>query len=431
MMKKNTAIRTARLHCYLCLSAALSVSPGSKSTVNVSVTKRIPDVSPADVRKVWLDYIWKQGGGLPLLVIMKDKSEAKGSPRTLVPLFAEETLLDSSSNDDEEGMDTTLIQKYKLTDLGPVWKSEIEPDSHLGKVSFAPFSNSNDENKVSSVDADACSGTDVTWDVTFNTLNRQDLWQSVTENSISDACENLASYLLKPILLTSKLRIQVPDDSDSTTKSVLDKWFDFCWKDGGGLPNPIPPIPLSKDGYDRILIPPFLREKIFQINHDVSDEKKSEIIYTVANPSSLTYPVHTHLGRLTFQAVEGAGAVDELDLIWEVNIRPYRGSEAFVNTLTETILSIYMTCFKTHMERPGEMVDVYAPRGKMKGKGPLFQVNVDSWLGGVLETHLNDDRPVAEQTADLLQPLKWGIQYDGLSSEWTTKDISDEIILDE
>jgi len=329
----------------------------------------------------------------------------KAAARTLLPLFAEELLLERTDIDD----DTTIVQEYKLIALGPIWKSEIEPDSHLGSVSFS-FVEGGDE-------TEQFSGTEMTWNVTFNTLNRQNLWQSVTESSISDACENLKAHLSQPILFTKKMVIQ----TDSTPKVLAEQWFEFVWRNGGGLPLPLPPISLSKNGHDRMIVPPFLRERILDIK--VTSEF-TDIIYTVANPSLLTYPVYTHLGRVRFQTL----AADQVEMTWEVSIRPIRNCKSFVKNFTETVINVLARNFKSHVQDVGTnaMVNVYPPRGFMKDKGPLFQVRKDTWLGSVLYAHLRDNRSVVEQTKDLFQPWRWGTidenEENGFS--WSVGEIS-------
>jgi len=87
----------------------------------------------------------------------------------------------------------------------------------------------------------------MTWDVQFNTIQRRNLWQRVTEYLISEASQNLASYVAPPLQLTTRMILQ----TNSTTSKVLDQWFRFIWVQGGGLPIPIPPISLDKQCYKK------------------------------------------------------------------------------------------------------------------------------------------------------------------------------------
>eukprot|EP00547_Thalassionema_nitzschioides_P011066 CAMPEP_0194258438 /NCGR_PEP_ID=MMETSP0158-20130606/41338_1 /TAXON_ID=33649 /ORGANISM="Thalassionema nitzschioides, Strain L26-B" /LENGTH=197 /DNA_ID=CAMNT_0038997863 /DNA_START=188 /DNA_END=777 /DNA_ORIENTATION=+ len=173
--------------CYLCSVEGLRNVPSynSNNVVDVSISKQIPQISPTEVQEAWLDYTWCQGGGLPLLVQLSKKNRQK---RTLIPLFAEEILLEDESNI------KYFTQDYKLSELGPIWKSEIEPDCHLGTVSFLP-NNNND-------------GTELLWNVTFRTQQRHALWQAVTEQSIDQACNSLVSYLVEPIKYTQTMKLR-------------------------------------------------------------------------------------------------------------------------------------------------------------------------------------------------------------------------------
>lgn len=381
--------------------------------VSVSITKHIPDTSPSKVHQTWLDFTWKQGGGLPIFTIENEKSQT----RKLLPLFAEEELLEKTVNVDkgEEGTVVedrhyrTVSQEYRLTKLGPFWKSEIENGSHLGRVSFSPYRNET-LNEI---------GTVVRWDVTFTTLNRNSFWQSVTESLISDACDNLRIFISMPLLLTLKTVIK----TDLSTDIIPERWLSFIWRNGGGLPLPFPPLALSKDGYDRVIIPPFLKERVIQKN---TRGDSSDILYTVINPSLVTYPVYSHLGRVKFQ--QGSNPTESgntIEMIWEVNVRPMRGYDSLIKMFTEAVVAVLARNFKVHIEDKGvdTMVGVYPPGGFMQEKGGIFQVRRCSWLGSVLYGSLIDDRQVIEQIKDFFQPWKWGFTEDEGIADWSQKDM--------
>mmetsp|Transcript_20793 Transcript_20793/g.30737 ORF Transcript_20793/g.30737 Transcript_20793/m.30737 type:complete len:423 (+) Transcript_20793:49-1317(+) len=403
------------LALYSTAALAFSVEPNKSSSINqnnnrvsVSITKNIPDISPNKAHETWLDFTWNRGGGLPILCIGNEKEQT----RTLLPLFAEEKLLEKTvSSVDENTIEnsgySTVNQEYILTTLGPIWNSEIEKGSHLGRVSFSPYRNET-LNEI---------GTVVKWDVAYTTLNRNSLWQSVTESSISDACDNLKAYLSKPILFTLKTVIQ----TDLSTDVISERWMDFIWRKGGGLPIPFPPLPLSKDGYDRVVIPPFLRERVLQ---RMTTGDSSDILYTVVNPSLIS--VYTHLGRVTFQqGYNPTGTGDNVEMVWQVNLRPMRGCESFVKIFTRTVIAVLTRNFKVHIEDNGidTMVGVYPPRGFMKEKGAIFQVRRSTWVGSVLHAHLGDDRQVIEQTKDLFQPWKWGSTEDEGIAHWSQEEM--------
>jgi len=123
----------------------------------------------------------------------------------------------------------------------------------LGVVSFDPiFPDGNIESRdhdqsLSQSSLSYAIGTKMTWDVQFNTIQRRNLWQRVTEYLISEASQNLASYVAPPLQLTTRMILQ----TNSTTSKVLDQWFRFIWVQGGGLPIPIPPISLDKQCYKK------------------------------------------------------------------------------------------------------------------------------------------------------------------------------------
>jgi len=49
-------------------------------------------------------------------------------------------------------------------------------------------------------------------------------------------------------------------------------------------------------------------------------------------------------------------------------------------------------------------------------------VSKDSWLGGVLASHLSDTRPVVEQTLAIFQPWSWAPPPELLKEEWVEED---------
>ncbi|MGK3734172.1 MAG: hypothetical protein ACI90V_001009 [Bacillariaceae sp.] len=435
----------------------------SSRKVNVCETRKIPGVSVTQAYQGFLDFTWKKGGGLPVLLILDKDNPSK---RNLF-LLGEEVLLNNTSstattthNDDDDkennnynNNNNKIVQEYKLTKLGPIWKSEIEQGSHTGVVSFTSFEADEEEESNNNNDgscrrhSSSSVGTEITWNVSFQTLNRKSLWQSVTESSISDACDNLICYLSEPLLMTKRVSIR---RRQLNHKILANEWMEFIWRKGGGLPLPLPPIQLRSDWNDRIIIPPFLIERIVEIN-ETSDY--TDIIYTVVNPSIITYPVFTHLGRVRFQSSLSSSSgrhhhrddstndgvmrkkeedeEEAIDMIWQVNIRPLNNSilKKFAMVFTESIVSILARNFKRHIEDMGDdrTVKVYPPRGFMKENGELFQVRKDTWLGSVLYAHYRDNRSLADQTKDIFMPWRWGKmdEIDGTLS-WGLGDLPDE-----
>ncbi|OEU09943.1 hypothetical protein FRACYDRAFT_248195 [Fragilariopsis cylindrus CCMP1102] len=334
-----------------------SSSTTSSRKVNVCETRKIPGVSITQAYQGFLDFTWKKGGGLPVLLIVDKDNPSK---RNLF-LLGEE--------------------------LGPVWKSEIEEGSHTGVVSFTSFEDEEEEGVNSNNDGyrhSSSGGAEMTWNVSFQTLNRNNLWQSVTESSISDACDNLVCYLSKPLLMTKRVSIcrrrrqtqPQPQPQQLLNHKVLAKeWMGFIWRKGGGLPLPLPPIPLRSDWNDRMIVPPFLIERIVEINETSSDY--TDIIYTVVNPSIVTYPVYTHLGRVRFQSSSLSGRYQQndstdstgdsvmrdteedtetIEMIWQVSIRPLNNFilKKFVVFFTEIVVSVLARNFKRHIGDIGD-----------------------------------------------------------------------------
>ena len=111
---------------------------------------------------------------------------------------------------------------------------------------------------------------------------------------------------------------------------------------------------------------------------------------------------------------------------WEVEIRPWPEPWAtIVKAFTAAVVSCYARNFKCHLEEgKNAMVALKPPRGGGGGdnNNTLLQIRKDSWLGGILEAHLQDKRSTAEQTVALFQPWTWGRtaadDEEGEGEEW-------------
>ena len=103
-------------------------------------------------------------------------------------------------------------------------------------------------------------------------------------------------------------------------------------------------------------------------------------------------------------------------MIWTVKIRPYHNMEGFSKGCVSSVVTTLARNFKSHIEEPDSMVSVKPPRGGGGGGGgdnnTFFQVRKDTWLGGVLDAHLRDQRSTWEQTLSLIQPNTWGRSTD-------------------
>lgn len=378
----------------------LGAGAGAANTngrIHVRVERIFPQVSPERGKEAWLEYQWRQGGGLlGTLVIPEEENNINRRRRRILPVGIEEEL---APEEESEG----ISLRYKVTDLG-LFSTELVPYSHRASVIFQRATSDNDATKM-------------IWEVDCEARNRKDFWQAFTQFNIEAVSDNLASYLLPPIKYTrtTKLRINVGEFISS--KEVLsNEWVDFVWKRGGGLPVPS----LNLDKQRRIVIPPFLVERL------ISSSDDGQIEYTVDNPGLLTYPVHTHQGRVHFEPSdvgneELSSAVQPFDMIWEVDIRPMNGLDWLVKPFTAAIISTISRNFKAHLLEPKAKVQLSPPRG---GKGQSFgEVSKNSWLGGVLAAHLEDRRSTMEQTIAMLQPWTWGrspaTDEVGEIEEWT------------
>lgn len=399
--------------------------------IHVQVTKTLPNISsPNEARNKWLSYVWHKGGGLAAFVITQEETDndnnfenynygsctPSSSRRLILPIFMEESLLKETKDENESD---DIVLKYKVTNAG-LFSTEIIQSSHLGTVQFSSLSDRN--NEVSMI-----------WNVTFDVKNPklETFWNLFTERMIADASNNFVSSLATPIVYTRRTRLHKKADGPKITpETAMAEWVLFCWKDGAGMP--LPP-PIIFDEISRMIVPPFLREKIVSQScsdtQDILLEPYCELKYTVDNPGIATYQVHSHIGRVRFISTQ----VDEssknrnimpgegpfVDMIWEVEVRPYHNWSSFIKTFTRVIITSYAKNFKRHIEEgPDAMVSVLPPRGQFGGE-ELIQIRKDSWLGGVLMAHLNDKRSVFEQAKSSLQPWTWSLDDgDGESDEF-------------
>lgn len=368
--------------------------------VQVEISRDLPTTTtPERAQQAWLDFVWKGGGGLPVFVVPKatDSSDAATSSsagRLLLPVFMEEKLVDDEKESSAQS-NTILRQKYRVSKWG--LNPDLVPDSHLGVVEFEKTGET----------------TKMIWRIEFQVTARRAWWQAMTDFLISVTSDNLVAYLRPPLLYRRTTRIKVPPTNklreQDHSAAIRDAWLDFVWQNGGGLPI-LPPISIQgPPRRTRMYIPPFLQESI------VSTDSNNKLEYQMENPSLWTcYPAHTHQGTVRFETVEPpATAADgndetpaEVRMVWEVHVNPYRGCEGYVQAFTSAIVSTLARNFRSHLEEPGAVVKVKPPRG---GSGEvLFQVEKATWLGGVLDAHLSDQRSTWEQTVAMFQPWTWG-----------------------
>ena len=189
------------------------------SAIDVLITKPLA-APPAIARQAWLDYTWKRGGGLPIVVRTQDE----GSGRTVYPLLLKEVL--SSDAAVESGQDVAEAIEYKVVSNG-LLAGELVPGSHRATVAFL-----SQPDRTTMLD----------WRVTFSAKHRPWLWKAVTQQTVGGAAAGLAAYLRPQ---TARYRLTARLDGCTSASDALDAWSTLTWE-GGGLPLP-PPLVLSRD----------------------------------------------------------------------------------------------------------------------------------------------------------------------------------------
>jgi len=299
----------AKIMCLLLIIVLLCTSRAASSRVAVAVTRRLA-VPPVQARQAWLDYAWAAGGGLPLVASLVS---ADGLERTLLPLMLRECLV-------EDG--------YVLKDAGAL-AVDVPARSHRAKLLF--------EQAV-----DALGSTDLTWHVEFETTSRSALWAAVTETTVGEVCANLEAYTATPSFFVLEAQLA------ASPSACLACWLE-CFRDGDlGLPLPmLPPIVLNEgadsgSGYERLILPPGLRERLLEVDDGGGAATTTSLSYSVMNPSWLTcYPAHSHRGDVTFRSVDAEHKASALR--WVIAVRPMRGGAALVRALTELIVPAFTT----------------------------------------------------------------------------------------
>jgi hypothetical protein len=130
--------------------------------------------------------------------------------------------------------------------------------------------------------------------------------------------------------------------------------------------------------------------------------------------------VHTHAGRVRFFNASTPG---EVEMVWDVEIRPLRGWRGFVQEFTEVIISTLSRNLKSHLAEPCVCVRVPGlPGGR--------EVRKDSWWGGVIHASYSDERPAFARAVSLLQPWSWGRSKDGAHeyASWSTGSFPDRVL---
>ena len=256
---------------------------------------------PGFARDAWLQHVWERGGTLPIVVLPRPENK-----RLILPLLLEEQLLEENA----------LDFQYAVTSNGMLSPDLAPPPSHSASVTFEPLPNG---------------GSQVTWDVSFGALRRGEIYDSITRATVGGSISSLVSYCRpRPLRYSLVARL----DGCASASAGLEDWLTFVWREGGGLPLP-PPLVLSSEDDGRIEIlrtpHPLLRERVDRVDRTANTAE-----YLVANPSLLTFPVHTHRGRVAFE--DPTDATDAVVMRWTVDLRPYDGLEPVVKGFTSLVL---------------------------------------------------------------------------------------------
>lgn len=258
------------------------------------------------------------------------------------------------------------------------------------------------------------------WKVDFETKQFQTLYQQMTDFAINTAATTIEEAVEEPRLLTLTTTLEGTDDPDTACR----EWIEFLWGlQGGGLFLPptipygdrLPGMPESSTARESLLrTPSFVKETITSVSWSESNNKQSdcaEICYQLENPGwkSVPFLMHTHTARVRFRRPPASSSQPDRAAVameWEVQIRPYQCASSLVETLVAMAASTIARNLKVHLTEPEAVVDLGLPRGY--GGHKWGSVPKETWLGGVLHSHLSDRRSTLEQTVSLFQPWTWG-----------------------
>ncbi len=361
------------------------------------------------VRKAWMKYHWKKGGGLPIVILEnnnnnKDSDNSTeteaflGKKRVIAPVFMEETI-SSFKCSELEDCTSSLELEYKVTSPGPFFGPDLVKGSHNGRVSFSSaYVDSSDEKSSDIV-------TTLVWKVQFDAIRLLSLYQAVTEFTIGTAASTVQEAASPSRLLTITTRLpDAQSEDDNKAHTTRSEWLDFLYSTtGGGLPL-LPPVSFGKilpEGggiarQKRYLFPSVVETAMVQGPSTVDSEGIAIAYYQLENPGWWTFPFlfHTHLGRVKFQEVETM-----VEMTWEVEIRPYRFCAPLVETMTEAVVTTIVRNFRTKIDAPQAMVEVVPDVLSF----PRF-----TWIGRVLDAYGKDERSIIQRSISFLEPWTWG-----------------------
>ena len=263
---------------------------------------------PAFSRDAWLSHTWTKGGGIPGTLVLPKPDDK----RVVLPVLLEEQITEQSENE--------II--YKVTENG-LLSLDLDPPSHRAVVSF---------------EEQPDGGCLCTWDVKFGVKERDEFYTALTKTTVGGAMASLVRYC-RPQPLRYTL---VAPLARCTADDALTAWLTFIWREGGGLPLPKPwTLSSEEDGRIEILrLPhPLLKERV-----DKVDRAGLAAEYCVSNPGLLTFPVHSHRGRVAFEEADG-----EVTMRWTVDLRPYDSLGWAVRGFTSLVLTTLARNLQEHL----------------------------------------------------------------------------------
>lgn len=413
--------------------------------VSVKIEKVIESAALDECIDVWFHHHWKRGGGLPIFVSI---NEENNDVRTIYPIGMKEIIQRDQEN--ESGSDSASMKriiKYTVSEAGPFFAPHLIEKSHTGIVTFQPLEGKhNDKNAKRDIK--------MTWEVQFDTSDFRQVYQKVTEFTIGVASQTIKECLEPSRLLSVVCNIPIPmkaekENLSSVIKTMKHEWYNFVWKENGGLPVPPPILNYGEKVIDYssnfdenknkdksvtiraniLRVPPFLVESI--VLPPTKEKEDNTIYYKIGNPGSiLTFPflVHTHLGRISFEKNEGNS---DLLMKWQVEMRPYSMLAEIVRLLTEMTITTICRNFIVHLtllSSSEEESNKQKVSFSILSKFPL-EVPLSSWIGGVVMTE-SMDKDQSSSSRDTLkkkfQPWTWGRTGNGkiedgdsISYEWT------------
>ena len=361
----------------------------NEDMVVVSIRRTFPKVNPRDARDAWITYHWKQGGGLPIIIQSYNSTSCDVFERTIFPVLMKETLQIYPC-----GEDASFTQlEYKVSEAGPIYQDVIK-NSHNAVVTF---SSNKEENECEMV-----------WNVTFSTSKWRDFYTAMTQFLVGTSANTVQEALSSPRVFKMSSTI---NDYNMNARSAFNTCLEFVWMNGGGLPLP-PPISYGQTLKDSMVrknllrIPPLITESIIET---LESDTMAGFDYTLNRPGWLTFPflMHTHRGKVRFRTVDD----NSLSISWDIEIRPFKVAAPLVEKLVEMTVTTLLRNLRVHIIEPGATVVIKPPRGNadlLIGRKSFGSVAKDTWLGGVLDAHLADDRSTLEQSLATLQPWTWG-----------------------